>query len=143
MNKFYFLSFFLLICQINAYYDPTLPLVPMSQYSQNYRTLSCWDCFKARGKMCSRRDGQSMIAVTGSSNRGHGMCCKPEYQGEYCVTNDEYVCSQPVDEEDTLANYTDILTDGELNYQMHAFCPATTEAICGVEDFMLVAKPSV
>ena len=23
----------------------------------------------------------------------HGTCCKPEYQGEHCVTNDQYVCS--------------------------------------------------
>ena len=90
MNEF--LLPFLLLFPINAYYDAT-KLVPMIQYSKDYRSLSCWECFTAQGKMCTRKDQGSMISITGSSNRGHGICCKPEYQGEFCITNDQYVCS--------------------------------------------------
>ena len=53
------------------------PLVKMEDYDKDYRTLSCWECFRAEGRMCRYRNNKSMIHFTGSSNPGHGMCCKP------------------------------------------------------------------
>ena len=31
------------------------PLVPMADYEEYFRVLDCWDCFKARGRMCFDR----------------------------------------------------------------------------------------
>ena len=37
--------------------DPARPLVPMSEYSGGeYRTLNCWECFEARGRICHNQD---------------------------------------------------------------------------------------
>ena len=44
------------------------PIVNMTLYPQNSRTLDCWNCFKANGKMCTLRDGKSNLPITGSSN---------------------------------------------------------------------------
>ena len=86
----------LLILEVGCQYDYSA-LVPMSEYSKNYRTLNCWECFDARGKMCHDKDYQSMFRVTGSSNFGHGVCCKPDYEGQHCGPNDsKHTCSQPV-----------------------------------------------
>ena len=39
--------------------DVTRPLVPMSEYGPlNYRTLNCWECFEAQGRMCHIEDYQ-------------------------------------------------------------------------------------
>ena len=102
-----------LLGQVNAGYDYSA-LVPMDEYPQDFRTLNCWECFEARGKMCHDNDYGSMLAVTGSSNPGHGICCKPGYEGPNCMTNEQTTCSQPVFETaDSL--FTDITTDG-LNH---------------------------
>ena len=89
------LFFALFIGITRAVYDYS-ELVPMSSYSQEYRTLSCWECFDVRGKMCHKNDYTSMMQVTGSSNFGHGICCKPESTHENCVSNGYQTCSQPV-----------------------------------------------
>lgn len=70
---------------VEAYYDGTKPIVKMYDYDKNYRTLSCEECFRAEGKMCMRKDGASMISYTGSSNSGHGLCCKPGWTGDDCI----------------------------------------------------------
>jgi len=83
----------LLLSHATAVYDYSA-LVPMDEYSEDYRTLSCWECFTARGKMCHSTDYSSMLLVTGSSNFGHGVCCKPGYTGEHCETSDSaHTCS--------------------------------------------------
>jgi hypothetical protein len=46
--------------------------------------------------MCTLRNGKSMLALTGSSNPGQGMCCKPDSKIEQCNTGKDYICSQPV-----------------------------------------------
>ena len=38
--------------KMRAVFDPS-KVVPMADYSQDFRVLSCWDCFEARGKMCT------------------------------------------------------------------------------------------
>ena len=44
-----------------AYYDNTKPIVMMEEYKLQWRTLDCWECFGAQGKMCSFKDNTSMI----------------------------------------------------------------------------------
>ena len=80
------------INEVKAAYDSSA-LVPMKEYSADYRTLSCWECFEAKGKMCHDKDHGSMIGVTGSSNIGHGVCCKPGYSGDHCNDAGDQVCS--------------------------------------------------
>ena len=71
-----------LLSAANARYDSST-LVPMSEYTKNYRSLDGWECFKAEGKFCRHKSNKSMIKVTGSSNIGHGICCKPDvFTGE-------------------------------------------------------------
>lgn len=65
----------------------------MSEYTKNYRTLDGWECFKAQGKFCHDENNNSMIQVTGSSNAGHGICCKPDYEGLHCNSDGEHRCS--------------------------------------------------
>lgn len=66
-----------------------------------------------------------MIALTGSSNKGHGLCCKPGSTHENCVNSDKLSCSQPANVANTLGKYKPILTKDTTNYQMFAFCPQT------------------
>lgn len=84
----------------------------MRDYKDNYRTLSGWECFKAEGKFCHDDNQGSMIAITGSSNFGHGICCKPDFSGENCNNEGRNTCSQPVAAKDTSAEYKNILTNG-------------------------------
>ena len=86
------LSFIALLSTTNAQYDAT-PLVPMSDYAKNYRTLNGWECFEAKGKFCHDKNHESMIKVTGSSNSGHAVCCKPDYSGEHCNNDGDHQCS--------------------------------------------------
>lgn len=72
-----------------------------------------------------------MAKVTGSSNFGHGVCCKPDYMGLHCNSDSDHRCSQPVDERDTSPEYLPILTDGK-NHQMFAFLPKTNPKMCGI-----------
>jgi hypothetical protein len=74
-----------------------------------------------------------MIKHTGSSNRGHALCCKPGSTNEYCETGVEHTCSQPVLEKDTSSLFDGILTAGK-NYQMFAFCPQINQKTCGISN---------
>ena len=75
----------LVSCQ---YYDPS-PLVPMSQYTNDYRTLSCYECWFAQGRMCVSRTSDTMFDYTGSTNYNHGICCKTGVTSNVCSqTND-------------------------------------------------------
>ena len=79
------------LSQIAAqYYDvsDSNPIVPMSEYSKEFRTLDCFQCFQAEGKMCHDTLYGSMITSTGSSNPGHGLCCKPDSTDPKCTTGD-------------------------------------------------------
>ena len=90
---------------------------------KNYRTLSCWECFEAEGKMCHDENYASMMKVTGSSNFGHGVCCKPDYNGEHCNNDSDHECPEPAKITDASSPLKDVLGSGELNYRMVAFCP--------------------
>ena len=119
------LSTILVLTQVAAqYYDvsDSNPIVPMADYSKDFRTLDCLQCFQAEGKMCHEKNYNSMIAVTGSSNSAHGICCKPGSTNEHCVNggSGDHMCSEPV--KTTEEKYKDILTSSS-NFQMFAYCP--------------------
>ena len=106
----------------------------MAQYKWDYRTLNCWECFQARGKMCHDRDYESMIVATGSSYYGHGVCCKSSYDGPHCNNDSKHLCSAPSFITDKESKWADILSPDNLNYQMFAFCPSINQKICGLSD---------
>jgi len=39
------------------------------------------------GKFCSNKDLEKHKEITSSSNEGHGICCKPDYNGEECAND--------------------------------------------------------
>jgi len=55
--------------------------------------MSCFECFEGFGKMCHARDNASMEPWTGSLREGHGLCCRPDSEDEYCVSGDDLACS--------------------------------------------------
>lgn len=72
--------------------------------------------------MCANVDNtKSMIDITGSSNRGHAICCKTGYSKTPCESNEDQVCSLPTDGESygvgdsTHTNFKPILTNN-LNH---------------------------
>ena len=87
------LFLYLALSSVSAFYDSVTPPVPMSSYTKPFRTLSCSECFAAAGKMCILKNNANMISYTGSSNRGHGYCCKPDYTGDHCDNSDTMICS--------------------------------------------------
>lgn len=104
----------------------------MKDYKDNYRVLDCWECFEARGKMCHDKDYGSMMKVTGSSNKGHGICCKSDFTGKHCNGDSLHTCSEPVHDTGPDSLYKDILSTDNLNYQMFAFCTQTNQKNCGM-----------
>ena len=57
--------------------------------------------------MCASKNLQSMSEVTGSSNNGHGICCKPNYNQSICAPpslNQNYDCSEFVQGYNTSSN---------------------------------------
>jgi hypothetical protein len=73
--------------------------------------------------MCHDENDKSMIVATGSSNKAHGICCRPDYYGEFCNAEKTYLCSEPTDAKNTPRNYKAILSPDNMNHQMFAFCP--------------------
>ena len=111
--------------------DLTRPLVPMSDYPNNYRTLNCWECFEAQGRMCHHEgyDHSKVFSMLESGNKGDGFCCKNDVTEGICVQG--YIdlhCSTPsvreMGQKDGIHN--DIFSPNDRNYQMFAFCPGIT-----------------
>jgi undecaprenyl pyrophosphate synthase len=73
------------------------------------------------------------MILTGSSNFGHSICCKPDYTGGNCKTNDIVTCGPPsIEANPKSSKFVDVLNDGNRNYQMFAFCPALKPERCGM-----------
>tara|TARA_B110001450_G_C17494580_1_gene429779 strand:- start:345 stop:695 length:351 start_codon:yes stop_codon:yes gene_type:complete len=86
----------------------------MADYSEPYRALDCTECIQAQGKMCGKKDGSSVISITGSSNKGHGACCKADNVSDtHCKDEGDYVCSPPVLGSAGSADLKDVLTSGK------------------------------
>jgi len=75
-----------------------------------------------------------MYSVTRSSNEGHGVCCKPDFDGQHCNNDGDHYCSEPSYFTDTTSPVYDIVSDGDLDHQLFAFCTMTTRKICGIDD---------
>ena len=111
----------------------------MHEYSMPYRTLNCWECFQALGRMCIKPDYTSMMAVTGSSNFGHGLCCRNGYNEGFCSPSDSgHICSPQSYDPDPDSKYKDVRTNmktiGWRNFEMFAFCPLVSHKRCGIDD---------
>ena len=106
----------------------------MSDYSEPFRTLDVWDCFEARGKFCHHDNFTSMMQVTGSSNLGHGLCCKPDYTGEHCHSDGDHECSEPAIITDVDSKYGHVVDEHFLNYQMFAWNTLANQASCGISN---------
>jgi len=111
--------------QVQAQYDYS-PIINMEDYSKNYRTTDCFECFEARGKFCHEKNYGSMFSVTGSSNYGHGLCCKPDYNGQHCNNDGNHQCSEPSYFTDTTSDEFNIVSEGSLDHKLFAFCTLTT-----------------
>lgn len=84
--------------------------------------------------MCHDDTHQSQILATGSSNRAHGVCCKPGFTGEHCTSDGKHTCSQP-SASDADGFGAVITKKGGKNHQMFAFCPSTgNQQTCGISD---------
>ena len=75
-----------------------------------------------------------MIISTGSSYPGHGLCCKPGYDGYHCNNEDKNICSPPSRDTDFLSKWADVVSPDDINYQMFAYCPGVNEKVCGISD---------
>lgn len=117
---------------VKAFFDPS-PIVPMSEYSESYRVLDCFQCFEAQGKFCHHRDYGQTLHDTQEANRGYAFCCRQDSTEGFCSPNSDYECSMPSYElEPEQSKYKDVLTKTNLNYQMFAFCPMISQRICGI-----------
>lgn len=100
--------------------------------------LDCQECFDKRWRMCTLKNGNSMMDYTRSSNKGDGVCCNPDEDG--CKTDSRLglYCSEPplLDENKTFENITSLdrtmMFEKAVNYQLFAFCPATTQKKCKI-----------
>lgn len=78
-----------------------------------------------------------MFQTTYSSNKGNAICCRSEVPDSgYCSGNDgKHICSMPSHDKDPESKYKDVLSEGNKNYQMFAFCPMLNSGgknVCGV-----------
>ena len=110
-------------------------------YPTNFRVLDCWQCFRAKGKICIDKDGKSLYPHTKDSVFGNALCCKPDNNDNYCnsgepikVGNSEItpLCSPPsYSTEENDSSVRSVLT-GQRNYLYWAFCPAVQPPKCGM-----------
>lgn len=117
--------------------DLTRPLVPMSEYQFDYRTLNCWECFEAQGRMCHFEDYAHNQLLLQSANRGDGVCCKNSVEGDGVCSSDyqDLHCSMPSfleQEEQDGSIHSSVFSPNKRNYQMFAFCPGIEPVKCGV-----------
>ena len=119
--------------------DLTRPLVPMSEYPLNYRTLNCWECFEAQGRMCHHDgyDHSEVFNLLQSGNKGDGFCCKNGVESGVCVQGyNDLHCSMPsyhdLESEGPNEQHSNVFSANNRNYQMFAFCPGITPAKCGI-----------
>ena len=94
--------------------------------------ISNFNIYQAEGKMCGKKDGSGAIAVNGSSNKGHGICCKPDnVTDSHCKDEGDYICSAPILEADNDTKWKNIMTAGK-NMQLSAYCPLIQPEKCGL-----------
>ena len=74
--------------------------------------------------MCHEQSYESMMKVTGSSNWGHGVCCKSNYDGKHCNEETGHKCSMASFDDNLKSKWADVVTTPVMmNHQMFAYCP--------------------
>lgn len=106
------------------------PLVPMDEYkppigqSDDWRALDCWQCFEAQGRMCHQKYYESLWNLTQRANQGIGICCKLDATEGICAPNNPDIsCSMKSYDVDANSTYREVISAGNRNYQMFAYCP--------------------
>ena len=95
-----FILFVFLLCVIEyidarGYPGPKNASAPFLN-TTDYKTTDCRECLVAGGRMCSYKDGSSMVKLTESSKSKHGICCNPLNKEADCGFNDRnLVCGPP------------------------------------------------
>jgi hypothetical protein len=117
-----------------------------SIWTENYKTLDCYQCFQAQGKMChdinhtswnlTAEEKAAKVVLNqsriDSTNPGYAVCCKPGFSGAHCATAGDTICSPAANMTDTTdAKFLNILSGG-WNQQFFAYCPSTTANLCGI-----------
>ena len=74
-----------------------------------------------------------MFFDTKSSNTGYAICCKNDATTGLCG-DDKHTCSMPSYDTDTQSKYKNVLTNGNRNYQMFAYCPMISQRACGISN---------
>ena len=130
------IAFLLGVNAQNEHFVPKEPLVDMNTFYQekglDWRTLDCWQCAISNGKACHLKNYESMTSITGSRDVGDQVCCRPDFEGEYCITGGDVVCSQPYYNDDKDSSYANIVSSDFLNHQLFAFSSQTNQATCGL-----------
>jgi len=75
-----------------------------------------------------------MIETTGSSNRGHGICCKMDYESGPCGSDESFTCSAAAEDIEPDSKYDKIQSMGNLNWQMFAWNPTTNHKSCAISN---------
>ena len=110
----------------------------MADYDFDYRTLNCWECFEAQGRMCHEKNYEhhKIFDLLLSANRGDGVCCKNDVEDGVCGPDySDLVCSMPswhTQEEQDNLTHGPVFSPNRRNYQMFAFCPGIEPQKCGV-----------
>lgn len=124
----------LLVGFSQAQVDYETPIVDMTEYKNYYRVLDCWQCFEAKGIMCTHKAPEYLPQLTQSTNRGLGICCNPkEMRGICSPANTQLECSMESFEARP-TYYKEILSLASRNNQLFAFCPSTTAKGCGIPE---------
>lgn len=67
--------------------------------------------------MCITSEYTSMFTETGSTNPGHGICCKLDSELGACGgMGDKYSCSPNSFDDDPESGYAAVLSEGMINY---------------------------
>ena len=101
-----------------------------SEWTRDTKSMDCWDCFAAQGRMCHGKDYKGIPQYTRSSISGKGICCKQDSTDPLC-DNSLLDCSMD-SFGDSEGKYSDVLTGGDRNNQMFAYCPLLPFAECGL-----------
>lgn len=107
--------------------------MPMTDYVSYFRVLDCWECFQAQGRMCFDRFYRHMLYKTESANRGLGICCRPQANGDLCASDPDMICSHASYDPNSKL-FRNILSEDSMNYQMFAFCPGVSREKCGFDN---------
>ena len=97
--------------------------------------MDCWQCFDNKGRICHQKDYKNMFNYTNRTSPAIGICCRGDYYDGFCADNHpELQCSMRSYDSDEDSIYKNVLSNGNRNHQMFAFCPNINQQTCGISD---------